>query len=107
MSPKTVYLSTFTILYCPTEIANRWTTVTGANRGIGYGLAEALAKLPDTVVFAGTRDPAAASLKELATRYRNVHAVKVTSASPEDNKAAIAEIEKKAGQLDVIIANAG
>ena len=81
--------------------------VTGANRGIGYGLAEALAKLPNTVVFAGTRNLEAASLKELAMRYPNVHAVKVTSASPDDNKAAIAEIEKTAGQLDVIIANAG
>ncbi|KAJ7460722.1 aflatoxin biosynthesis ketoreductase-like protein nor-1 [Mycena latifolia] len=89
MSTKTVYL------------------ISGANRGIGYGLAATLAARPNTVVFAGARDPAAKSLKELSAKHPNVHPVKLTSADKADNEAAIAEIKKKAGQLDVIIANAG
>ncbi|KAJ7119240.1 aflatoxin biosynthesis ketoreductase nor-1 [Mycena crocata] len=89
MSTKTIYL------------------VTGANRGIGYGLAAALAARPNAIVFAGARDPASQSLKDLSAKYSNVHPVKFTAADVADNKAAIADIEKTAGQLDVIIANAG
>ncbi|KAJ6498240.1 hypothetical protein DFH09DRAFT_1495250 [Mycena vulgaris] len=89
MSNKTVYL------------------ISGANRGIGYALAASLAARPDTIVFAGSRDPAAQSLKDLAAKHPNVHPVKLTSADQADNEAAIAEIQKIAGQLDVIIANAG
>ncbi|KAJ7166389.1 aflatoxin biosynthesis ketoreductase-like protein nor-1 [Mycena crocata] len=89
MSGKTVYL------------------VTGANRGIGYGLVVALAARENTVVFAAARDPTAQSLKDLSAKYPNVHPIKLTSGDKTDNEAAIAEIKKTAGQLDVIIANAG
>ncbi|KAJ6545469.1 hypothetical protein B0H19DRAFT_1075776 [Mycena capillaripes] len=89
MSPKVVYL------------------ITGANRGIGFGLTAVLAARPNTIVFAGARDPAAQSLKDLAAKYPNVHAVKLTSGDKADNEAAIAQIQKTTGQLDVIIANAG
>ncbi|KAJ7766529.1 hypothetical protein DFH07DRAFT_955258 [Mycena maculata] len=81
--------------------------VSGANRGIGYGLVATLAARPNTIVFAGARDPAAQSLKELVAKHTNVHPVKLTAGDKADNEAAIAEIQKTAGQLDVIIANAG
>lgn len=70
--------------------------VSGANRGIGFGLTEALAKRPGTVVFAGARDPTnATALNALAVKYpHSVHVVKLTSGSTEDNKSAVAEIEK-------------
>ncbi|KAJ7653692.1 hypothetical protein DFH06DRAFT_1330409 [Mycena polygramma] len=80
--------------------------ITGANRGIGLGLAALLAAREKTVVFAGARDPAAQSLKDLAAKHSNVHPVKFTCGDQADNEAVIAEIEKTAGQLDVIIANA-
>ncbi|KAF7341479.1 NAD(P)-binding protein [Mycena venus] len=89
MSSKTVYL------------------ISGANRGIGYKLASIIAARPDTIVFAGARDPTAQSLKDLSAKHPNVHAVKLTSADEADNAAAIAEIQRIAGHLDVIIANAG
>ncbi|KAJ6524155.1 aflatoxin biosynthesis ketoreductase nor-1 [Mycena capillaripes] len=89
MSPKVVYL------------------ITGANRGIGFGLTAVLAGRPSTIVFAGARDPTAQSLKDLAAKHPNVHVVKLTSGDKTDNEAAIAQIQKTAGQLDVIIANAG
>ncbi|KZO92370.1 NAD(P)-binding protein [Calocera viscosa TUFC12733] len=83
--------------------------VSGANRGIGLGIVAALAIRPDVVVFAGTRNPATSSeLKALETKYPGkVHTVKLTSADRADNEAAIAEIKRTAGKLDVIIANAG
>ncbi|KAJ7153065.1 hypothetical protein C8R43DRAFT_1087794 [Mycena crocata] len=81
--------------------------LTGANRGIGYGLAVAIAARENTVVFAAARDPTTQSLKDLSARYPNVHPIKFTCGDQFDNEAAIAEIKRTAGQLDVIIANAG
>ncbi|KAJ7035282.1 hypothetical protein C8F04DRAFT_1259093 [Mycena alexandri] len=81
--------------------------ISGSNRGIGYGLAALIAARPDTIVFAGARDPATESLKDLAGKHPNVHPIKLTSGDQADNESAIAEIQKTAGRLDVIIANAG
>jgi len=83
--------------------------VSGANRGIGLGLVTSLATRPDVVVFAGARNPAAANdLKALETKYPGkVHTVKLTSANRTDNVAAIEEIKRVTGKLDVVIANAG
>ncbi|KAJ7643839.1 aflatoxin biosynthesis ketoreductase-like protein nor-1 [Roridomyces roridus] len=89
MSDKTVYL------------------VTGTNRGIGYGLVATLAERPNAIVFAGARDPTAKSLTELAAKFSNVHPVKLVVSDKASNDAAIAEIAETAGQLDVVIANAG
>ncbi|KAJ7355857.1 hypothetical protein DFH08DRAFT_922749 [Mycena albidolilacea] len=89
MSGKTVYL------------------VTGSNRGIGYSLAAAIAARPNTIVFAAARNPAAQSLKDLAAKHPNVHPIKLNSGDEADNAAAVAEIQRTAGQLDVVIANAG
>jgi len=83
--------------------------VSGANRGIGLGLVTALAARSDVIVFAGARNPnSAEDLKALEAKYHGkVHTVKLTSANRTDNDAAIAEIKRVAGKLDVIIANAG
>ncbi|KAF7343902.1 NAD(P)-binding protein [Mycena venus] len=81
--------------------------ISGANRGIGYGLASIIAARPNTIVFAGARNPAAQTLTDLAAKYPNVHPIKLTSADKPDNEAAIVHIGKTAGQLDVIIASAG
>ncbi|KAJ7644531.1 aflatoxin biosynthesis ketoreductase nor-1 [Roridomyces roridus] len=67
----------------------------------------ALASRPNTIVFAGARDPAAQSLRDLSAKHYNVHGVKLTLGDKSDNEAAAAEIKRIAGQLDVIIANAG
>ncbi|KAI4294028.1 NAD(P)-binding protein [Schizophyllum commune Loenen D] len=83
--------------------------VTGANRGIGLAIVTALAARPNVVVFAGARDPAhATELNALAKAHPGrVHVLKVVSADKENNKAAIEEIKRVAGRLDVVIANAG
>ncbi|KAJ7609828.1 hypothetical protein FB45DRAFT_1122435 [Roridomyces roridus] len=81
--------------------------VTGANRGMGLGLLTILAARPNTIVFAGARNPDAQSLKDLAAERSNVHPIKFIVNDKANNEAVVAEIEKIAGQLDVIIANAG
>ena len=108
MSTKTVYLSTspriLSFIFPSLTVCD---VVSGANRGIGLGLATTIAKRPNTIVFAGARDPSAQALKDLSAKYPNVYPVKLNSGNKEDNEAAAKYIEEKAGQLDVIIANAG
>ncbi|KZO92405.1 NAD(P)-binding protein [Calocera viscosa TUFC12733] len=83
--------------------------VSGANRGIGLGIVAQLAARENTIVFAGARNPASAKeLHALETKYPGkVHSIKLSSADEADNKAAAAKIKQVAGQLDVVIANAG
>jgi norsolorinic acid ketoreductase len=82
--------------------------VTGANRGIGYEIVKALASRPDTVIFAGVRNPATTTdLNEIASGNPNVHVLKMESTSVEDAKAAAKVVEEVSGGLDVVIANAG
>jgi NAD(P)-dependent dehydrogenase (short-subunit alcohol dehydrogenase family) len=59
-------------------------------------------------VFAGARDlKDSAALDELAATSPNkIHVLKVVSADLENNKAAVEEIKRIAGRLDVVIANA-
>ncbi|KAJ7101450.1 hypothetical protein B0H15DRAFT_876490 [Mycena belliarum] len=82
--------------------------ISGANRGLGLALAATLAARPNTIVFAGARDPAATkALNELAAKHPNVQPVKLTAGDKADNEAAVAQIKKTAGRLDVLIPNAG
>ncbi|KAL1685665.1 hypothetical protein GGG16DRAFT_129261 [Schizophyllum commune] len=83
--------------------------VSGSNRGIGLALVTHLASRPNTIVFAGARNPNVASdLHALVAKHPNrVHIVELKAGDVEGNKRAVEEIRKKAGQLDVVIANAG
>ncbi|KAF7980606.1 hypothetical protein HWV62_37380 [Athelia sp. TMB] len=84
--------------------------VSGANRGIGLALVKAIAsRSDDSIVFAGARNPAAATaLAELVQQFSGrVQILKLTSCDKDDNDAAVKEIEKIAGRLDIVIANAG
>ena len=82
--------------------------VSGSNRGIGLELVRLIANRPDTIVFAGVRNPSKRSeLQKLASKYPNVHIVKLDSSSTTDAQAAAHTVEEIAGGLDVVIANAG
>ncbi|KZP14512.1 NAD(P)-binding protein [Athelia psychrophila] len=82
--------------------------ISGANRGIGLAITSHLAARPDTVVYAGARNPSTATeLQALARSLpKNVYVVKLASADEEDHKAAVDKIKKEVGRLDVVIANA-
>ncbi|KII92800.1 hypothetical protein PLICRDRAFT_134710 [Plicaturopsis crispa FD-325 SS-3] len=83
--------------------------ISGASRGIGLGFVSALARRENAVVFAGARNPSSATqLQSLAKEFPSkVHVVKLTSGDKADNEAAVAEVKRVAGKLDVVIANAG
>jgi NAD(P)-dependent dehydrogenase (short-subunit alcohol dehydrogenase family) len=76
---------------------------------VGLGLVQVLAHRDNVVIFAGARDPSAATdLHDLVKTYPGkVHIVKLTSTDEENNRAAVEEIRRIAGRLDVVIANAG
>ncbi|KAI5829950.1 NAD(P)-binding protein [Schizophyllum commune Tattone D] len=81
--------------------------VSGASRGIGLAIVTQLASRPDAVVFAGVRDPARATdLQALAKAHPGrVHVVKLVHPDKANNIAAVEEIKRVAGRLDVVIAN--
>ncbi|EJU05874.1 NADP-binding protein [Dacryopinax primogenitus] len=83
--------------------------VSGANRGIGFGIVKSLLDRPDVIVFAGVRKPAGASdlLSLQSNHSEKLHILPLTSAYRSDNLAAVSEIQRIAGKLDVVIANAG
>ncbi|GAA6033987.1 hypothetical protein JCM8097_000635 [Rhodosporidiobolus ruineniae] len=82
--------------------------VSGATRRIGFEVVKQLSSRPDTLVFAGARDPSKAeALNTLAKERGNVEVVKLSSTSEEEAGAAAKVIEEKAGKVDVVFANAG
>ncbi|CAF1366140.1 unnamed protein product [Adineta steineri] len=82
--------------------------ISGANRGIGLGFVQALAKRANTLIYAGVRDPSKADeLQKLNSQTKNIHIIKLESISESDAKAAAEKIEKTSGYIDVVIANAG
>lgn len=86
--------------------------ITGANRGIGKGLAASLLQRPDTTVIAGVRDPAASApvFDSLPTAAGSkVVVVKIDSQSETDAKEAVSQLTSQHNitSVDVVIANAG
>ncbi|EGU12542.1 Aflatoxin biosynthesis ketoreductase nor-1 [Rhodotorula toruloides ATCC 204091] len=82
--------------------------VTGANQGLGLGFVTALAKRPNSLIFATARNPDKADdLNALAAETKNIEVVKFEATSEDDAIALAKVVEEKAGKLDVVIANAG
>ena len=90
------------------SLEGRVALVSGASRGIGWGIAEALAVAGATVVLNG-RDAAALAKRQAELRARNLPC----EAAPFDvtdeaaARAAIEGVVAKHGRLDVLVANAG
>jgi NAD(P)-dependent dehydrogenase (short-subunit alcohol dehydrogenase family) len=76
---------------------------------LGLAIVKAIGALDNTIVFAGVRNvQSSTALQELASTSNNkIHVLRVVSADLENNKAAVEEIKRVAGRLDVVIANAG
>jgi NAD(P)-dependent dehydrogenase (short-subunit alcohol dehydrogenase family) len=82
--------------------------ITGANRGIGFEIARQLGLLGLTVLI-GARDPGRGA--EAAARLRNegfdARAIVLDVTDPETIGAAVRQVEREFGKLDVLINNAG
>ena len=82
--------------------------ISGASRGLGFGVVELLATRPNAIIYAGARDPAKSiTLQQLAKTNSNVHIVKLSAESEADHKALAAQVEAEQGRADVVWANAG
>jgi norsolorinic acid ketoreductase len=87
--------------------------VTGANRGLGKGLAQAYVSRPNTIVIATTRDLESASSKALYTlptgKDSKIIVVKLDANRDEDAQEAVEELKATHGinHIDTVIANAG
>ncbi|KAH7136793.1 short-chain dehydrogenase [Dactylonectria estremocensis] len=87
--------------------------ITGANRGIGHGIASALLQKPSTTVIAAVRDPSKESSVALANLPKGTDSrliiVKLDVTIESDPVAAVETLknEHNLQSLDVVIANAG
>ncbi|MGE0009153.1 MAG: SDR family oxidoreductase [Parvibaculaceae bacterium] len=85
------------------SLDGRVALVTGASRGLGFAMAEALAGHGATVVLnARDETPLAAAARKL-----KAHHLAFDVADPERCGAALAEIAARHGKLDILVNNAG
>lgn len=95
-------------MYRPFDLTGKVALVTGGNRGIGLGMARALAEAGADVVIWGTNpaknEEAAAALKK---HGRRVLAQPVDVSRESDVARAMAEAAAQMGRIDIAIANAG
>ena len=94
--------------YKPFDLTGKVSLVTGGNRGIGLGMAEALAQAGSDIVIWGSN----AERNAEAEKTLKAHGVRVliqTVDVGEESQvvAGMAEAEAKMGRLDTVIANAG
>lgn len=84
--------------------------VTGANRGIGLGLARALAARPVGLLLLGMRDPTQEvplAPGDPGVRAREIRAVRMDLSSREAIEASCRGLGPDLGRLDVLVNNAG
>jgi gluconate 5-dehydrogenase len=92
----------------PFDLTGKFALVTGAYRGLGFSIAKGLAKAGATVVLNG-RKPAelAAAAKKLADDGLNADVSVFDVADGDAVRAAVADIEKKHGRIDIVVNSAG
>lgn len=94
--------------YAPFDLSGKVALVTGGNRGIGLGMARALARSGADVVVWGTSDRHnATALEELGQMGVRAKAQKVDVADEAAVIAGMSDAVTAMGRVDTVIANAG
>src|SRR5437763_10955656 len=96
------------VMYQPFDLTGKVALVTGGNRGIGFGMAEALTQAGADLVIWGTNDEKNAQAETALKKHdRRVLSRRVNVANEaevvEGMQAAVAAM----GRIDCVIANAG
>lgn len=90
------------------EFKDKVALVTGASRGIGYSIAERLAKDGANIILTATSNKIEEVAKELSSKY-NIQAIGVAGdiSKESDVKTLFKTITEKFGKLDICVNNAG
>ena len=95
-------------MYKPFDLTGKVALVTGGNGGIGFGMADALARAGADVVVWGTNETKNEdAVKKLRAHGRRAVARKVNVARESEVVDAIGTAIKEMGRVDTVIANAG
>ena len=91
------------------KLTNQVAVVTGASKGIGAGIARALAAEGAAVVvnYASSKDGADRVVKEITSKGGKAIAVQADLSKPADIPKLFAETKKAYGKLNILVNNAG
>lgn len=90
-----------------TDLAGRVAVVTGAARGIGQRIAEQLASCGAKVVLTDLREDVAATAQSISEAGRDADWLTLDVTDSASVEAAAAEVMRRHGRVDVLVANAG
>lgn len=95
-------------MYQPFNLSGKVALVTGGNRGIGLGMADALAQAGADIVIWGTNEAKNEEAKAALAKHRHrVETQRVDVSKEAEVIAAMKDAAAKMGRLDTVIANAG
>lgn len=91
------------------DLSGKTALVTGGSRGIGKAAAQLLARQGARVILTYARDAEAAraTVESIEAAGGQAEAEKLDTSSFEQSEKTVAAIAKRAGQLDILVANAG
>jgi short-subunit dehydrogenase len=90
------------------DLSSRTALVTGANRGIGRALVEALAREPLDLLLCGTRSPDDfEAIPATAGGAREIRAVEIDLASRESIEHSVRSLGEDLARIDLLVNNAG